>query len=249
MTQNELLKFEGREVRMILRDGEPWWVAKDVCHVLGLRNTKMAVAALDDDERDGVSISDSIGRNQRQTVINESGLYALILRSSKPEAKRLKKWITSEVLPTIRRTGGYRKELALPTPDHGGDPVLAIIDACQTMRMEQISMEQRITAIEDRMQSASDAIRALPAPEMVLSELPLRTQCRQAVDNLCRLAGLGHREAWIRAYREYELRFKTNLTTRMKNAGRERLTIIEEDGNLDVFYAIIMGLTERLRRA
>jgi prophage antirepressor-like protein len=246
MTQNELLKFEGHQVRMIIRDGVPWWVAKDVCDILGLRNSRDAVAQLDDDERDSVGISDAIGRNKKQTVVNESGVWSLILKSNKPEAKRLRKWFTSDVLPTISRTGEFRKEL--PAADHVGDPVLAILDACQTMRMEQISMDERLRKIEDHMEHAQQAIRALPAPAMVLSDLPLRAQCRQAVDNLCRLAGLGHQQAWVRAYKEYDLRFRTNLTARMKNAGRERLTIIEEDGNLDVFYAIIMGLIERLRR-
>lgn len=95
------------------REGNPWWVLADVCKALEIGNSRMAACGLDDDEKDGVSITDSIGRMQTVTAINESGLYSLILKSRKPSAKRFKKWVTSEVLPSIRaaccccKTGGY----------------------------------------------------------------------------------------------------------------------------------------------
>lgn len=96
-----------RPFRIIDRDGEPWFVLADVCRELDIANPRDAASRLDDDEKDGVGITDTIGRTQRQTIINESGLYSLILRSSKPAARRFKKWVTGEVLPSIRKTGGY----------------------------------------------------------------------------------------------------------------------------------------------
>src|SRR5688572_10958166 len=96
-----------RPFRIIDRNGEPWFVLGDVCRELEIANPRDAASRLDDDEKDAVGISDGIGRLQQQTIINESGLYSLILRSSKPAAKRFKKWVTKEVLPSIRKTGGY----------------------------------------------------------------------------------------------------------------------------------------------
>ena len=89
-----------------MQDGEPWWVAKDVCNVLGLTNSRMALEALDEDEK-GVSKVYTLGGEQDMNIISESGLYALIMRSNKPEAKRFRKWVTGEVLPTLRKTGHY----------------------------------------------------------------------------------------------------------------------------------------------
>lgn len=88
-------------------EGEPWFVAADVCRVLGLGNSSQAIAKLDDDEKSGVIISDPHGREQVTRFISESGLYALVLSSRKPEAKAFKRWITHEVIPSIRKTGGY----------------------------------------------------------------------------------------------------------------------------------------------
>jgi len=100
--------FQEQQVRTIIRDDEPWWVAKDVCSVLGYRNHKKSISDhVDDDERDGVTIRDLIGRSQTITVINQSGLYSLILRSRMPQAKAFKRWVTHEVLPAIMRTGRY----------------------------------------------------------------------------------------------------------------------------------------------
>lgn len=99
---------EHDEFRVIDRDGNPWFVLNEVCAKVGIANPADAASRLDDDEKDTIGISDSIGRSRRATIINESGLYSVILRSNKPEAKRFRKWVTSEVLPSIRKTGGYR---------------------------------------------------------------------------------------------------------------------------------------------
>lgn len=99
--------FVAQSVRIVMRGDEPWFVAADVCEALTIANHRDAVTKLDDDEKDGVGIADAIGREQETTIINESGLYSLILTSRKPEAKKFKKWVTSEVLPAIRKTGRY----------------------------------------------------------------------------------------------------------------------------------------------
>lgn len=107
---NQLQKvftYSGNQVRTIIKDDEVWFVAKDVCDILNHSNHKMAVSRLDEDEVNKVYLIDSLGRQQQTTVVNEAGLYSLILTSNKPEARQFKRWITHEVIPTIRKTGGY----------------------------------------------------------------------------------------------------------------------------------------------
>lgn len=107
MNELQIFNYNTHQVRTVERDGEPWFVLKDVCDVLGVANHKMTAQRLDADEVSLTDLIDSIGRRQEMTVINESGLYNVILRSDKPEAKPFRRWVTSEVLPSIRRTGGY----------------------------------------------------------------------------------------------------------------------------------------------
>ena len=93
-------------IRTLSIDGEPWFVASDVCKALGIANNRDAVARLDEDEK-GVALTDTLGGVQNLTTVNEPGLYALVLSSRKPEAKAFKRWITHEVIPSIRKHGGY----------------------------------------------------------------------------------------------------------------------------------------------
>ena len=106
----QLFSYDGKQVRTVQQDGEPWFVLKDVCEVLGIVDHKVAARRLDEDEVCQTPLSDSIGCQQDTTVINESGLYNVILRSDKPEAKPFRKWVTSEVLPSIRRNGASEKK-------------------------------------------------------------------------------------------------------------------------------------------
>ncbi len=108
MTQQSIMPFiyGEQEIRVVTdKQGNPWWVAKDICDVLGIVNPTQAVQQLDDDER----AMKNIGRQGETNIINESGLYTLILRSNKPAAKPFRKWVTAEVLPSIRKTGAYRQ--------------------------------------------------------------------------------------------------------------------------------------------
>ncbi|MDR2068039.1 MAG: phage antirepressor KilAC domain-containing protein [Holosporaceae bacterium] len=98
--------YEGKKVRTVQKDGEQWWVLKDICSVLGISNSHDVSARLKEDEK-GVDLIDSLGGRQKFTIINESGLYNVILRSDKPEADRFRRWVTHEVLPSIRKHGAY----------------------------------------------------------------------------------------------------------------------------------------------
>lgn len=104
MNEIAVFNYESQQVRSIVKSGEPWFVLSDVCRVLGLSNPSKVVQRLETDERSNLKL----GRQGLATIINESGLYAVILRSDKPQAKPFRKWVTSEVLPSIRQTGGYQ---------------------------------------------------------------------------------------------------------------------------------------------
>ncbi|MBR0220152.1 MAG: Bro-N domain-containing protein [Synergistaceae bacterium] len=105
----QVFDFNEHAVRIIMQDGEPWWVAKDVCNVLELADVTSALRGLDDDEKVLRKISGELSSSGNPNImtINESGLYTLIMRSNKPEAKKFRRWVTHEVLPSIRKTGSY----------------------------------------------------------------------------------------------------------------------------------------------
>lgn len=120
MEELKIFNYEGNEVRTVQKDGETWFVLKDVCGVLEIGNSRDVAARLDEDEK-GVDNIDTLGGEQELTIISESGLYSTILSSRKPEAKKFKKWVTSEVLPSIRKHGAYMTsetlEAAILNPD------------------------------------------------------------------------------------------------------------------------------------
>ena len=140
MNELQVFNYNGNEVRTIQKDGEPWWVLKDVCEVLDISQAVRVAERLDEDEVSQTHITDSLGRQQSTYIINESGLYNVILRSDKPEAKPFRKWVTSEVLPSIRKHGAYmtpqKIEEALLNPD-------TIIKLATNLKAEQ--REQRKT--------------------------------------------------------------------------------------------------------
>lgn len=147
MTALTSYAFENHPVRITDRDGSPWFVAADVCKAIHINNSRQAVARLDEDEVSTVILADA-GKNgkmipHKTNIVSESGLYALILRSDKPEAKVFRKWVTSEVLPSIRRRGVYDAcENALPAAPEKLPLVETIIDMLR-------SLNERITAKEN----------------------------------------------------------------------------------------------------
>lgn len=106
---NDVVKFEfeKKEVRSFWIDNEAWIVLSDICKILDLTKPSRVAQTLDDDEVKQILITDRMGRNQNAIAVNESGLYAVILRSNKPEAKKFRRWVTHEVLPSLRKTGSY----------------------------------------------------------------------------------------------------------------------------------------------
>lgn len=134
MNEIQIFSYNSKEVRTAEKGGEPWFVLKDVCEVLGLGTTARVAERLDLDEVSQTHITDSVGRQQDTTIVNESGLYHVILRSDKPEAGPFRKWVTAEVLPSIRKHGVYMTpetlQAAILNPD-------TMIQLCQQLKAEQ----------------------------------------------------------------------------------------------------------------
>ena len=156
---NEIQRFDfnGAALRALTdENGEPWFVAKDVCDILGHSNVSMALDRLDDDERSKFNL----GRQGETNIVNEAGLYVLVLGSRKPEAHEFKRWVTHEVLPQIRKTGGY-----IPTTDADDDMTIlakAVMIGQRTMEEQRrriAAQESRIVELEPKARFA-DAVAA-----------------------------------------------------------------------------------------
>jgi prophage antirepressor-like protein len=167
--------FEGRQIRVFTDEqGEPWFVAADVCSTLGIGNVSQALSRLDADEKTLISNEGApAGGPQSLNLINEPGLYTLVLGSRKPEAKRFKRWVTHEVLPAIRRTGSYTVPgLATdpaPLSSDKQDSVGALLLIGQAIAQVPgvkpgIAMAATLTCIQDNTGLATETLRrALPA--------------------------------------------------------------------------------------
>lgn len=148
--------FKGAALRTLTdENGEPWFVAKDVCDVLELSNVGQALARLDNDEKSSITLNDGTPGNPNRAIVSESGLYALVLASRKPEAHEFKRWVTHEVLPQIRKTGGY-----IPTSDDDDDMTIlakAVMIGQRTMEEQK----RRIAAQESHIKELEPKAKAL----------------------------------------------------------------------------------------
>ncbi len=138
MNNLQIFNFKGNSLRTVMIGMEPWFVAKDICDVLTLSNSRKTLQTIETDEVTSSYVIDSLGRKQKMNCVNESGLYSLIMQSRKPEAKKFKRWVTHEVLPSIRKTGSYiipdKREHLL---------AMAVLEA------EKIIKEQRLLLLEN----------------------------------------------------------------------------------------------------
>lgn len=156
-TEIQTFNFNNATMRTLTDTaGDPWFVAKDVCDILGLENSRKATAELDPDEKNTVTISDGIPGNPNKTIISEPGLYTLIMRSRKPEAHEFKRWVTHEVLPSIRKRGIYATETTidqiLTDPDFG----IRLLTDLKNERAKRIKAENRVKELEPKAKALDD---------------------------------------------------------------------------------------------
>lgn len=207
MNDLKVFNFNNSEVRVIEKDGQPWWVAKDVCEVLGLTNPTMALQELEEDER----AKHSLGRQGEGNVINEAGLYSLILRSRKPEAKQFKRWIMQDVLPTIRRTGGY-----VSNDDQFLETYLPFADE-QTrslFRSTLVTVRQQNELIKEQRAEIDHKENVIVG---LVDDIDLATK-RQILNRVVRKAGYDKVQLrWNELYRQFEMKYHLNLKVKLES--------------------------------
>lgn len=146
MNELEIFSYEQKEVRTVQIDGEPWFVAKDVCAILGLAHIARSLSKIPDTQK-GVHQMNTLGGTQQLSIISEAGLYRLVMRSDKPEAEPFIAWVTEEVLPTIRKTGGAyltasKAEELLANPDL----IISLAQQVKELRSTNERQQQQIEA-------------------------------------------------------------------------------------------------------
>ena len=156
--------YLGQEVRVAQRGGDPWFVAKDVCDILDLANVGQALSSLDPDERGSITIDDGTPGNPAKSVVSEAGLYSLILRSRKPQAKPFRRWVTHEVIPSIRKRGGYLTPEAIEK---------TLTDPDFIIRLATELKAERAARLELAAQAKADAPKVLFADSVSVSHTTL----------------------------------------------------------------------------
>lgn len=154
------------QVRTVVRDGEPWFVAADVCKALEIGNNRDAVARLDADEKD-VASTDTLGGKQGMTIISEAGLYSLVLGSRKPEARAFKRWITHEVIPAIRKHGGYLTQEKVKEALLNPDVLIRLATDLKAEREARIEAEAQRARLSEKIEA--DAPKVLFADSVTAS--------------------------------------------------------------------------------
>ena len=212
MNELQVFRYRSIEVRTVEINGEPWFVLKDVCVVLGIADHKVVARRLDEDEVCQTPLTDSLGREQETTIVNESGLYNVILRSDKPEAKPFRKWVTSEVLPSIRKTGSYNQKPLSP------------VEMFAMQAQINLEQERRLKAVEQKQAVLDGVMDVMAAP--MLAEDGWQEKAQKAINTAVERFQTNHQTFRAELYEDVERvghvdleTRQTRLRKRMKNAG------------------------------
>ncbi|MGH2110085.1 phage antirepressor [Aerococcus urinaeequi] len=150
MNEPQLFNFEGNEVRTVVVDNEPYFVGKDVADTLGYARADNAIRNHVDDEDKLTHQISASGQNRNMTIINESGLYALIFGSKLESAKRFKRWVTSEVLPAIRKHGAYATARTIDDWLNNPDMMIKALEQLKTEREQRLIAEQQVNELQPK---------------------------------------------------------------------------------------------------
>ena len=218
--ENKLQVFKNEEfgeIRVVEIDGEPYFVGKDVASVLGYAKPLNAISKhVDEDDSLKRGLIDSLGRTQQTIVINESGLYSLILSSKLPNAKKFKRWVTSEVLPTIRKTGGYVNDEDLfintyfPFADDGTKAIFK--STLETVRKQNEIIASQKKTIENQNQ---DLMHKEDVIIGFVDEIDLAKK-RQVLNRVVRYKTNNYSQRWNELYKQFEMKYHIDLKRRME---------------------------------
>lgn len=248
-TELSVFTYQSQPVRTVSIDGEPWFVLKDVCEILGISHVTDTARRLEEDEVAQTDLIDNMGRNQRAYAVNEPGLYNVILRSDKPEAKSFKRWVTHEVLPVLRKTGSYTT-----APMTTAEMFLAQAKAMVELEQQNRAITQRL---DTQQQTLEKAVSVFSLPTVEVEHW--RDEMNTHISRVCETYGLSQQVFRGETYAELEDTANVILSSRvkrkqerMRKAGakyRERvgitkLHVISEDEKLRAIYESIIRKRE-----
>lgn len=241
-------------IRTIEKDGEPWFVGKDVAVVLGYGDTDQALRKHIDDEDKLTRRFDGSGQNRQMTIINESGLYSLVLSSKLPTAKKFKRWVTSEVIPSIRKTGSYSAlDMTQLSPEM--QMLKLLTDKAIATELAQKQQEQHLQLVEQKVEGIRELVGINPNQ--------WREDCRRPIVRIAnRMGGNEYiRDVNAEVFQQVDERAGVSLATRLTNkrrrmadegvckSKRDRLTrvdVIAEDRKLvEIYIKIVRELAVR----
>jgi prophage antirepressor-like protein len=228
------------EIRVAGDDKEPLFCAADVAKAINIVNPRQAIATLDEDDVRKIDTTDKLNRHQSTNFLTESGLYTLIIRSSRPEAKQFRKWITSEVLPSIRRTGGYM----IAKPNESNEELLS-----RAMLVAQDTINRLNSECHKLIEDNNHQTKVIEG----LTEHITLADKRQRLIQIMRKAG--PRTSWKLLYKEFDSKYHIHVATRVKHNGTSsRLDYIEHELNMihqlfELACKLFEGPTEAVLKA
>lgn len=255
---NNIMTFSNSEfgdVRSLTIDNEPWFVAADVCRALEIGNSRMATDRLDDDEKD-VSLIDTLGGPQNMVIINEPGLYTLILGSRKSGAKKFKRWITHDVIPAIRKTGSY----SLATKRRDLSPTMQTLylmldEIAETQReVGKVKDTANLAIIKaDNVQKDVDNIKTtiFTAIDSIKNSVNWRKEINRMNREIAAIRNVNYSDVWNGEYDELDARARCSVKSRLKNLIQRtgnigkpkccKLDVVERDPKLKEIFTIIVA--------
>jgi prophage antirepressor-like protein len=217
----EYFKYEDKEIRTVIKNNEVWFAVRDICNALGISKTSTVVERLDEDECGKTAVMDSQNRLQEIYIISESGLYEAVIRSNKSDAKKFQKWITKEVLPSIRKHGMYAKDELLNNPELLLDVAQKLIDEKNKVLQLETKLEEQKPKVEiyDEVINQSGLLNFKQ-----LSEIFGRYS-RTKLFKLLREEHIlsNNKPNWNLPYSKYQKYFKVKVTPRRTNNGMKEI--------------------------
>jgi prophage antirepressor-like protein len=202
----KVFNYQSREVRTVVKDGEPWFVAKDVCEILEISKHRDAISRLSEFMRGSVVV-DTLGGKQEMAAVSEAGVYKLVFTSRKPEAEKFTDWVASEVIPSIRKTGGYVSDddLFLETYFPFADETTKAMfrNTLQTVRAQNEIIKKQKKEIEYK----ENVIVGL-VDEVSLAEK------RQILNRVVRHNNANYQDRWRELYKQFEMKYHINISQR-----------------------------------
>lgn len=238
MSNLTVFNFDGDEIRVVLVNGESWFVAADIAKVLEHSKASMLISSLKEREK-GVSQISTLGGSQSMAVVSEPGLYRILMRSDKPKAEKFQDWLAEEVIPAIRKTGFYSKpktqlEMLLETVQHQVELECRLAETESSVT----SIKSEVDGIKKIQQEAERSLKALPESTKPVASRTTRSNINTLVRDYCHKTGISHSNIWKNLYREFRDRYHIDLKVRSANGKSAPLDIAESLDMIDDLYAL-----------